>query len=1437
MPIGREVPWTRILDFHMEVTRRAEEAFFALPAKATNSNRWTSLNGFDLPTFAGPWRIPEQILSSTEFRSALRRGDVETLFLGGPCWFGWKRGDRKGWVLEWKPILYREIRLRGAQDGDLIFDPSQGKWEFSPLVYQFLDRIGVAPERPLDEWLPELLEETGRSVAPGRDARQAFLDVLMRYIPELADELAKELPPKDGPPPSDWVMFGPPSGSGTSVFYRHLMSDFRRLRDIFEEAPDNRGGFTLLEGLAVAERSGEVDLLPIVALNDSQMRAVTGVLEGRPVTVISGPPGTGKSQVVVSTLLNAWASGMSVLFTSNNNQAVDVVKSRVEKFEDEFPIAIRAGSRKASNLEEALRRTFNVLTTNGGASSSHLPSRVDATKANLTRDRDRLREALESKLPQRIDESWRSALNAHGEFQRAIAQLEEEESQVRSALRTLGYQVAAEEFSNVVLGPYQAWLDEVDAYKSQVVAAEAKRSEILAITTAAAAARDQAAAAVGLDATKVARWDWLSGTGVPVRLRDWLSEAESTLGEPLEEVLITPEWSAEFDQWASSRHAVEWGDEVQRVASAIRSACDEFDEDERAISAAAESLGRQSVRMRELGIPEKDYDRDLLQEWMDLYSESCGLPASRMSWLPWTRQSAVLRSMKAVEGKLRSAFPPSVWARIGRLSEGTRAQLASTVEGASQWCVASSAWHGWAETRSKMRSTYARLLDSARALGLPDLPGAEASGKEWMGFAATLAPRLETSSRAAAAWRRREERRDVQKRLADLAKRLAAIGAGTPLREAWGRGLGAKFEQSFRALLQDPGPSEFAAARAALYSEPIGGLLTAWAEADRRQLEADSANANLAQVPTPRDIIASWWARKPQSIALPPHSELTLPDGASPPENHLVACREWNDTWAAFIAVRRPELRRRVAEERTWALEKLSTAVENVPPGDSRRHLEDLLAKLTDSPAMAWPEQELEDHFRQLNPERIRAQIESIDQRLQSLSFDLAKEKWIQKLREDPETQGDLDLLLKRYQANHGQLREADYPLFARVLRALPIWITTALSPQALPLVPGLFDVIVIDEATQCTMTNLLPLVYRAKRLVVIGDPEQLPAIPVLTPGAEQALAATFEVEEWMDLLGHSQQNVYAAGVQCLPRLHSDVISLVEHYRSHPLIIGFANQHVYRKRLKLIKEPVSASGLPFGSSVFGVNTAGEAKRGDRGRSWFNPSEADAVVRLVSELKANDRSAHLEIGVVSPFRAQVDEIQARLEKSGLGTGVAVGTAHRFQGDERDIVVFSPVVATGMSDSAAKWVESPPNLVNVAVTRARDALFVVAEYASCRRQPGILGSLIRYVDDVTKLRETSMEELELFSWMVVQGWSPEVHPLVKDIEVDFILRYPGVRVAIEVDGDQHHDRTTEDAARDSFLRGQGFEVFRTSARAVRETPASVIQSIGKLIHSGS
>jgi hypothetical protein len=97
------------------------------------------------------------------------------------------------------------------------------------------------------------------------------------------------------------------------------------------------------EALSRNESPAPIPLLEVLPMNSEQREAVTAALT-RPVTVITGPPGTGKSQVVTNLLINAAWMGKRVLFASKNNKAVDVVETRVNALGPR-PILLRVGAR------------------------------------------------------------------------------------------------------------------------------------------------------------------------------------------------------------------------------------------------------------------------------------------------------------------------------------------------------------------------------------------------------------------------------------------------------------------------------------------------------------------------------------------------------------------------------------------------------------------------------------------------------------------------------------------------------------------------------------------------------------------------------------------------------------------------------------------------------------------------------------------------------------------------------------------------------------------------------------------------------------------------------------------------------------------------------------------------------------------------------------
>jgi hypothetical protein len=128
--------------------------------------------------------------------------------------------------------------------------------------------------------------------------------------------------------------------------------------------------------------------------------------------------------------------------------------------------------------------------------------------------------------------------------------------------------------------------------------------------------------------------------------------------------------------------------------------------------------------------------------------------------------------------------------------------------------------------------------------------------------------------------------------------------------------------------------------------------------------------------------------------------------------------------------------------------------------------------------------------------------------------------------------------------------------------------------------------------------------------------------------------------------------------------------------------------------------------------------AGAARRG----SWYNQAEVDEVVKVVNRL-LQALPGDATIGVVTPFAAQ----QQRIEKAIDDQRIRVGTAHAFQGGERDAMVLSLVGGPEMAPRSVSWLERSPNLWNVAITRARAHLIVVGNRSFWQERAGIVGAL--------------------------------------------------------------------------------------------------------------
>jgi very-short-patch-repair endonuclease len=419
---------------------------------------------------------------------------------------------------------------------------------------------------------------------------------------------------------------------------------------------------------------------------------------------------------------------------------------------------------------------------------------------------------------------------------------------------------------------------------------------------------------------------------------------------------------------------------------------------------------------------------------------------------------------------------------------------------------------------------------------------------------------------------------------------------------------------------------------------------------------------------------------------------------------------------------------------------------------------------------------------------------------------------------------------------------------FIKILPHLSAWATTSLSAGAtIPLKGGLFDLVVIDEASQCSIPTTIPLLFRAKRALIIGDPMQLAHISTLSKTEEDARlvkSGLTQQEVEKSRLSFRRHSIYQALEGRAKKIHL----LDEHYRSHPQIIELSNRLFYKGQLTILTNPEHF--LDFGEhTIAWQDVRGTAKRPESG-SALNEEEARCLCVEVKRLLSR-KSFLGSIGIVTPFSAQARLIENMLgeipDKVRMERNISIGTAHRFQGDERDVIIFSPVASDGLSESSLRWLLGTPNLFNVAITRARSYLLVVGNRHFCEQNTGVLGELARYVKEVEiesgveqaghEGRLHSEAEVRLYRALLDAGLDVETKVTVRGYEADFLVKGKNMIINIECDGQAHIDQMgrlrNQDRARDQLLATEGRQTVRFPAWRCLLEPAIVAAEIAKVV----
>ncbi|KFQ99325.1 putative helicase senataxin, partial [Opisthocomus hoazin] len=248
------------------------------------------------------------------------------------------------------------------------------------------------------------------------------------------------------------------------------------------------------------------------------------------------------------------------------------------------------------------------------------------------------------------------------------------------------------------------------------------------------------------------------------------------------------------------------------------------------------------------------------------------------------------------------------------------------------------------------------------------------------------------------------------------------------------------------------------------------------------------------------------------------------------------------------------------------------------------------------------------------------------------------------------------------------------------------------------------FSCVIVDEVRQsCEVETLIPLIHRCNKLVLVGDPRQLPptvkSVKAQEYGYDQSLMAR--------LHRHLEDQVQKNVLRSLP-----VVQLTVQYRMHPDICLFPSNYVYHRTLKTDKateESRCSSEWPFQPYlIFDVGDGREERDND---SFSNPQEVKLVMELIRTIKEKRKDLGLRrIGIITPYSAQKKKIQEQLERAFKNNSPGeVDTVDAFQGREKDCVIVTCVRANSTKGSIG-FLASLQRL-NVTITRARFSLFIL------------------------------------------------------------------------------------------------------------------------------
>ncbi|MCX6782553.1 MAG: AAA domain-containing protein [Candidatus Levybacteria bacterium] len=395
---------------------------------------------------------------------------------------------------------------------------------------------------------------------------------------------------------------------------------------------------------------------------------------------------------------------------------------------------------------------------------------------------------------------------------------------------------------------------------------------------------------------------------------------------------------------------------------------------------------------------------------------------------------------------------------------------------------------------------------------------------------------------------------------------------------------------------------------------------------------------------------------------------------------------------------------------------------------------------------------------------------------------------------------------------------------FNSIIDLVPVWIMELDdASRIIPLVPGMFDYVILDEASQCNVAYTLPVMFRAKKIVLVGDTEQMRDSTIRFKSNKDfdELAKKYAIPNDLQIksTGNAVQSVL--DIALLRGFNSN--NLQYHYRSPRELIGFSNNYFYKPKGKeLIALNNNYLTYKDTNKVMLIHkvdnkNSKEIEIADN----INVAEAKEILRLFKELREDPNTRNKSVGILTFFNGQATFIRELFEEEGFKEeedNYIVSIIEGIQGDEKDIIIYSFVIRDldqkrkyGYLTGEGGDIQSDINKgrVNVAFTRAR---LQVHCFVSMDTFPeGIwIKKYIEYVEENGEVDFYSQDLKEFDSYFEEEFYSLAKKSLSKDFiiqnqvkscgfKIDFVIsnKVNGRKIAIECDGPTHFENEVDES----------------------------------------